>query len=529
MNPAMAVARLGSSSVPQDAFVWADALHPRDGDSTRLLPQWTLEVQPDGSVLPRMPDTLQFRDGDQIRPVCPYFELHALMGEPGSDRASWVARPLTPDLLQAAGTTPAALVLTVDAANAKAARRCNNPLLRFGTFPPLSIPANVLRPVQVNGVSPPGANPPMIPAGRHIALGRVRWVRSKPQPAAGTTPWADAVNVEILRFRYTPPGGQFYGPPAAAQLRLPQLGRPQFAAVQASRAFLDAAAGWTGVLSRGIDAPSDTYDTDGTNPERGNPLEASLGVVDDTSDARLTVSLTLPDGRLLRAGAHLFVSPPDFAPDRRPFLSLADEINDRAGDAARRSEAMSPAALDDWIEDLFERVYETVSLFNVDHWRALNATELGPAELRDSIKDDGYGDGRAMGGSDALRAADTPIAAASRLDPLPMSEHARARHRMLADIVELKNFVQAQPDRLKALIRPPFQLAAGEFSDVSLPITTMRMPPFMRNSNAQALTLAAWQYDLIMSWLATVTNDGSAAARARMGTVLARLDARGGR
>lgn len=32
----------------------------------------------------------------------------------------------------------------------------------------------------------------------------------------------------------------------------------------------------------------------------------------------------------------------------------------------------------------------------------------------------------------------------------------------------------------------------------------MRMPPFMRNSNAGPLTLAAWQYDLLMDWVKAV-------------------------
>ena len=41
----------------------------------------------------------------------------------------------------------------------------------------------------------------------------------------------------------------------------------------------------------------------------------------------------------------------------------------------------------------------------------------------------------------------------------------------------------------------------------------MRMPPFMRQSNALPLTLAAWQYDLTMRWA-----DAVAAAPAQPGT-----------
>jgi len=43
-------------------------------------------------------------------------------------------------------------------------------------------------------------------------------------------------------------------------------------------------------------------------------------------------------------------------------------------------------------------------------------------------------------------------------------------------------------------------------------ITTMRMPPFMRNSNAGPLTLTAWQYDLLMSWVKAVESAPALAA-----------------
>ncbi|WP_156045364.1 MULTISPECIES: hypothetical protein [Actinomycetes] len=42
------------------------------------------------------------------------------------------------------------------------------------------------------------------------------------------------------------------------------------------------------------------------------------------------------------------VGPPHFAPDRRPFLSLADEINDREDDPTRDA-ALTPQELDAWV------------------------------------------------------------------------------------------------------------------------------------------------------------------------------------
>ena len=76
---------------------------------------------------------------------------------------------------------------------------------------------------------------------------------------------------------------------------------------------------------------------------------------------------TPPNAAPLTAHSSVFVAPPDFAPDRRPFLSLADELNDRS---AARAGPPNGEQLDDWVEDLFERIYETVSMMNVDFWRA---------------------------------------------------------------------------------------------------------------------------------------------------------------
>jgi hypothetical protein len=72
----------------------------------------------------------------------------------------------------------------------------------------------------------------------------------------------------------------------------------------------------------------------------------------------------------------------------------------------------------------------------------------------------------------------------------------------------LESFVRENPGRLAQLIRPPFASPARDNAGQS-----MQMPPFMRNSNARALSLARWQYDLLMTWVVAVTEPGEAAAR----------------
>lgn len=129
--------------------------------------------------------------------------------------------------------------------------------------------------------------------------------------------------------------------------------------------------------------PSDTVDErPGEVPDE--PL--SLGVVDDTCDARLVAELNLGTGTL-QCSANITVAPPHFAPDRRPFLSLADEINDREHDPDRDA-AMTWAERAAWVEDLFERVFETASLLDLDFWRGRLARQLLPEERRPAIPGD---------------------------------------------------------------------------------------------------------------------------------------------
>ena len=164
--------------------------------------------------------------------------------------------------------------------------------------------------------------------------------------------------------------------------------------------------------------------------------------------------LTLAGGPV-RARANISVGPPQYAPDRRPFLSLADEVNDRQHDP-RRDQSLTGEQLDQWIEDLFERVFETVLAMDVDWWRALAARPLAPDERRPSaIPGDGVPQPeRAMGGLDRLRDGDISIPPPSTNQPQPLSQRARDRHRNLSDHKQLVAFVRDKPDRIEELVRP---------------------------------------------------------------------------
>jgi hypothetical protein len=195
--------------------------------------------------------------------------------------------------------------------------------------------------------------------------------------------------------------------------------------------------------------PADTVDE--TAPGSG----VSLGVVDDTCDARILAELELAGGPL-RWAANVTVGPPHYTPDRRPFLSLADEINDRQHDPARDA-ALGDADRAAWVEDLFERAFETASAMDLDYWRARIARPLRPDERRNQIPGDGVPDPtRAMGGEDRLRDPEIAIPAPSATIPLPLSQRARERHRDLSDIAALESWVREHPDRLAEIVRAPF-------------------------------------------------------------------------
>ena len=493
-DPPIVIARLGGSTTPVVAYKWEDSSDPRSEGETVIVPDWSLDVLPDGSLRPFKPNAVELRDGNLIRPICPFVEIWARLGDPGSAEATWHDVPLTEALLASFGADRSAITFTIDARNLKAARRAQNPDLAYGLFPSLHIRGDQHAPVSLLAVSPPGVAAAMIPADRHIPLGFVQVVRPRPNPT-GPTGWPETLDLDVIRVRFTPGRGEFYGPGQAAQ---PTSESP-VPAVTTANAFLDSRAGWFNSTAQGggFVVPGDTFDF-----FQLGATQHALGVVDDTCEGRIEVELRLAAAATpsLRAHANVLVGPPDFAPDRRPFLTIADELNDRSADAAARNSAVSSADLDLWIEDLFTRAYETVSLMNVDHWRAvrglrgLDGDRLAPTAIPgDTVTPED----QSMGSRDALRNRDLRVLPRSADVPLPLSGHARERHRSLAAVERLRDLVASAPTRLTDLVRGPFEVETGEGGDT----TTMRMPPFMRQSNASPLTLAVWQYALVMRWV----------------------------
>jgi hypothetical protein len=150
---------------------------------------------------------------------------------------------------------------------------------------------------------------------------------------------------------------------------------------------------------------------------------------------------------------------------------------------------------------------------NVDFWRRargirrLSGDDLSTRPLPD---DGALPVDQAMGSRDRLRNQLGRVAPITADVPLPVTERARERHRSLADVDALKALVAEDPERMKQLVRAAFEVDLGEDGSS----TSMRMPPFMRHSNALPLTLSAWQYDLLMHWVDRVSRPAPAMAAA---------------
>jgi hypothetical protein len=201
--PPFAVARLGASDTPVDAFDWVENPATHGAGRTVIRPAVSLRVLPDGSIQPYMPSVILFRDGPghQIRPTAPFFELWGRFDDAADPR------PLTETRLEEIGGSLARVSWRVRAANLKAARRTKSPADGFGAE--VTVRANEHAPVPLLAVSPnvPGAAP-LVLANAPILLGRVQAIRPHPGTELG-------VDLDVIRIRFTPGVGEVFGPPSA--------------------------------------------------------------------------------------------------------------------------------------------------------------------------------------------------------------------------------------------------------------------------------------------------------------------------
>ncbi|MEU4695076.1 hypothetical protein [Actinoplanes sp. NPDC023714] len=444
--PPLGFGRVGPSRTPCDGYTWGpNDLHPRGTGKTTIRPAETLAVAADGTVTGSVPATVTFKDATGWRPVAPFFELHGRWTLNGRTESG----PLTADVLAASGLSPGDLRWRIEVANLKAFHYTLDDGDRVAATLELRGDDTAVHPLP--GVSPSGAGRPLVPAGRNVPLGAVQVTR----PTA---------EFPELRIRFTPAAGNVYGP-----ADLPQ--RSSAFVLPADRLILDPQATWCGFRLTGDPR---------TNPGglfAGGADQESLGLVDDVCDG--LIRCTLPG--VGTAVARIVVGPPDFAPDRRPFTSIADGLTDRV----RREDVHDPSYVADEetttreVQDLLERVLETMENVNVDaqndRARAENAAIARARSLPEA---------------DAEGATfDLPGSILSRT--LPLTEAGRQRHRRFLALEVMEDLLREQPDLIDRVVRAP--ATDDRYYD-------RRMPAMMRGSDRYPMHLTRRQFDLLQQW-----------------------------
>ncbi len=507
-RPPMAIARLGGSDTPLESFIWSEDPTISGAAKTVIEPAVSLGVEPDGSVRPYIPGTLRFRDGEHFRPVAPFFELWVRYQTPDKvvhDEA------LTREILGQAGATTESLSYVVTAANLKAARRTGDGANGFQAR--VEVAGDDHRRHELLASTPrTQGSEPLVRDEHPISLGYFQVIR----PTGGREL---GIDLGGIRVRFTPGRGEVYGPPSATAAPAPAPGHVHTIVKKENR-ILNPKASW---LAYNADytkfdnpEPSDTFD--GADVDPNNPLNnVSWGVVDDTCDALIEATLVV-SGVRFPAAARVFAGPPDFAPDRRPFVALVDELADRTLGAPPSVTAADATLAEAEIADLFQRVYETVSLANLDATRA-NAIADNAANGVDGFTTPPRTDRQTMTPADAPFAdlTTTLVQPPSAQAPLPYADAAGTAHARLSELDDLIQFLTFNGQRVRQMLRRPYG-AFAELAENPAPTATpdpdhrdarinrdrahdMRMPPYMRDADASALSLSRRQYLQIQALL----------------------------
>jgi hypothetical protein len=516
----IAFARVGMSSIPAPAFRWSgNDLRPRGSGRTMLLPSATYSVDKQDGSLVREPDSefTLLKDEQGIRPVCPFFELHGEWDGQTPDNGT----ALTLDVLKAAGVDLKDITWKVHHANHKAYSLTHDEGDRIEAR--LSIAGNEHSRQTLQGQSPHGTAKPLIPPDQSIPMGEVQVVQ----------PTADSPGIR-LRF-YAPPG-HAYGP-TNIQDRLKSHSLLDYIIalfgvnnrwkdfkLPPERCILNADAAWPGYklltysqvlsafprvvknlrkfiallkqvqlseLARFIIGP--TADAGKLPPglfaswAGGGAALSSLGIVDDLGDGIITCEIA---GVSNVASARIVVAPPHFSPDRRPPISIADQLTDRELRAEVRtadwaSEANWPEMQAE-IDDLLDRAFETESLSNLDAWnKTLTEENTSDAVYR--------GDPNPPKNPGALLWAD--LHKETVLD-LPLAERGRWRHRRNTANEFFEQLIRDEEDLFDEWIRTPDEGASLYYDK--------RMPALMRGSDRRPLHLTRRQLEALRKWIAAL-------------------------
>lgn len=456
LTPPFAIARVGRSQTPCASFFWGENdLSPRGTGKTTILPAETLTVSETGEITGEIPTHIYFKDKEGFRPVCPFFELKC---EWEDLEGNLYSGSVTPDLLEKLGVDASSIFWTVEIANLKAYHYTQAEQEKI--FARLELRGNDTEKKELLGA---GHNitgkESLFLDGANIPMGFIQL--SKPNK-----------DYPEYRLRFYAPKGNVYGPQDLAS-RDPMYHFPS------DRLIVNSNSEWAQYrpsLNDSRTNPSGLYASYNDNGLK------SLGLIDDVGDGIIRCSL---NG--FTASCRITVGPPDYAPDRRPFVSLADGLKDRItrSDVLTEEYISESETTSEEIRDLFERVLETMELMNLDYQNARAINEnIGVAQ--------GIGLPESEGANKLFPSIDKLTGR-----PLPLTELGRQTHRRFIALEVIEDKLRENPELLDRWIRKP--MTGDRFYD-------MRMPPLMRGSDRYPMHVTQRQYNLLKAWVKSLRN-----------------------
>jgi hypothetical protein len=491
LNPPLAFARIGSSEIPVDAYLWGEKeLDPKGSNKVAIIPAPTLLIDKTGAITEYQPKEIHFKEvtdeGEIFRPVCPWYELHCEIKK--DDGIS--TGPVTLPLLSECGLKLQDIQWSVHLENRKSFHMTlddDNKIIGK-----LDVLGDDTTRKEIKGTSPESAVNPLIPFGRYIPIGEVQVV----QPD---------INFPEIRIRITPSKGLNYGPTNLHDKITQLINTPGFEPVSnfitddwstlkvpQENLFLNPNSTWCTFTISGGDGrtqPGSLFSLiEIISPDKKSALWYSLGIVDDVSDG--IISCQIKNAKYdLKAMARVVICPQDFAPDRRHVATLADNFKDRADHLPldQTYEGVPYEELAAEIQDIFDRVFETMGFMNLDIINQKTA-------FADSNRK-------------------PPFVISESVLPLPLTQIGRQRHRRFVALSVLETIMREEigreetgsetgyPKEIKPIIdmfnQPLYLKDDAPYKNNS----HRKMPALMRGSDSNPMHLTRRQYELILLWI----------------------------
>ncbi len=520
----IAFARAGGSSDPVPAFRWTfPDLRPRGSARTTIYPESSFSVDNDTGSLTQVDEPfILFKDENGIRPVCPFFELH---GE--CDGQDPLDSRLTEQDLRNSNLSLADIEWEIRHANHKAYIATHSEGDRIEASLQFRGDDHAIH--VLKGYSPKDAPRPLVfPESCGIAMGSLRAIRPSAQ-------------FPHIRLRFTAPKGHAYGPRDLDD-RLRQVPQSRnliawlldwvllrFKANDEWKGFtlpscqliLNPQAAWMdyklvryselpGALVRllfnfraavALFRARDTQLSElmrfavgpladvGKLPPglfatwRGNgAILSSLGLVDDLGDGIISCTLR----GVGTAKARIVVGPPHFSPDRRPPISIADDLIDKEDRGGPRNcewakaDNLLLAKLE--IQDLLDRAFETAGASNLDAWAEQRREENASAAIYRGDPDVPFNAGQPIWGDLSIQT----------VTDLPLFARGTWRHRRNSAEEFFEQVVRDNEGLITQWIR--------DQDDPQSVYYDKRMPALMRGSDRRPLHLTRRQMAAFQRW-----------------------------